>query len=289
MRAFIKHIGLLLLSVVCLLYILDWVYAKIYYGETPRDKIAWVKNMPETSYDYAIFGSSRCIHFIQPKVIEQNTSLKGLNLACISSGPLEIKLMVNEFLKKHQAKHIYIQIDYSHNDEEPNYLGRVAWMPYIVEESIYNQFKPYGREYWNYNHIPFYRFQKFGPKIGVRNTALSIVGKEGHFIKSYGFTPQYGIMDPSNEAIIWQIENKKNKHLQEVLSLCKKKNIAVSFFTSPVYNNKTDLSILNTLLPNYSDLSNSVSDIQFFKDNTHLNSEGSLEFTNVFIDTYLKQ
>jgi hypothetical protein len=242
--------------------------------------------MDSSNFDYAIFGSSRCMHFIQPKIIKEKTKQDGLNLACVSCGPLEVKLMVQEFLNKHSAEQIFIQVDNSHNIEEPNYLSRISWMPYINEPRLYKEFEPYGSEYYSYKNIPFYRYQKFGPKIGFRNTALILKGKEGNFISTKGFTAQFGNLEKAI-PIQWEIYNKPNKHIQEIIKQCSENAIKVHFFTSPVYDNQTDMSVLEGLVPNYTNLSASVSDKKYFRDNTHLNEQGSEIFTEKFIEKYL--
>jgi len=63
--------------------------------------------------------------------------------------------------------------------------------------------------------------------------------------------------------------------------------VELYFFTSPVYDNQSNMNPLNEMLPNYLDLSNSIKDINSFRDNTHLNVKGSEDFTQVFIETYL--
>ena len=282
----IKHIAILILSLITLAYILEVVYTQVYDKGAPRDKIAWLKQMNSSNYDYAIFGSSRCIHAIQPHLIAEQTNKKGLNLAMVSAGPLEVKLMVLEFFKKHRTKKVFVQVDYSHNDEEPNYLSRIPYMPYYNDETIYSEFAAYGKEYWNYKYIPFYRYQKFGPKIGFRNVALILAGKEGKFVSTGGYTPQNGhLTTPS--PVKWNIKNTSNKHIKGIIELCKELDVELYFFTSPVYDNQSNMNPLNEMLPNYLDLSNSIKDINSFRDNTHLNVKGSEDFTQVFIETYL--
>mgnify|MGYP000200449012 FL=1 len=120
MKSLLNYIAIILIVIVSVSYVLDAIYTKTYYSAVPRNKVTWLRQMDSTNLDYAIFGSSRCIHFIQPKIIKEKTEKDGLNLACVSCGPIEVKLMVKEFLNKHSAKEIFVQLDYSHNTEEPN-------------------------------------------------------------------------------------------------------------------------------------------------------------------------
>jgi hypothetical protein len=286
MLKFGKYIGVLLFTLVAGLYLLDYLFTAQYYTGTPRDKISWVKHMSDSDLDYILLGSSRCKYFIQPKIIEAETGLKGLNLADIAQGPLEIKLMLKEFLVRNTPKQVYIQIDYSHNTEAPDTLGRVQWMPYLKEKRIYQEFEKYGSEYRWYKDIPLNRFLKFGPKIGLRNISLIAAGKQGRFIAQDGYVAKYGTQATSLGAAKWTLSDTPNIHINEIIDICKDAKIELYFFTSPAYQNSSDMSVLERRLPNYKYFSRSILEQKYFLSDGYINPEGSKLFTSKFQEHY---
>lgn len=286
MNQFLKYILILAIALVACMYLLEYIFTTIYYNGAPRDKVNWVKNMPKSELDYILLGSSRCKYFLQPQLIEKETGMKGLNLASVSQGPLEIKLMLQEFLKKHKTKQIFVQMDYTYNSEVPHKLGRVLWMPYLNRDNLDTTFVKYGKEYQFYNRVPFYRYLKFGPQIGIRNVTLMASGKKGTFIESRGYQVKKGVLADGLGAVSWTFRDSPNRHIEEIIKICKTAKIELCFFTSPAYQNSSDMALLEKRLPNYKDFSRSILDEQYFLQDGYLNTEGSKLFTEQFIQNY---
>ncbi|WP_020531584.1 hypothetical protein [Flexithrix dorotheae] len=284
MRKFIKYVLILILITVLELYGFDLFFTKVYYEGAPRDKISWVNSIKDGRFDYVLLGSSRCINHLQPKLIENICGKKGLNLGYAASGPVEIKLMLKKVLNKFQVDEVYIQVDLAYNDLKPDDLARVVWMPYINEEDIFHELITYDNEYYFYKGIPFYRYQLFEPKIGIRNMSLALAGKKATFIEELGFSPNFGVLK-NGTSNLKELSDSENPIFKSMIELCKSNNIDLYFFTAPIYDDRTDFNILNKYLPNYFDFSDSVSKKYLFSDVYHLNKQGAEYFTKVFCQT----
>ncbi|WP_196894921.1 hypothetical protein [Aureivirga marina] len=287
MKKFLIHILKTVLIFIILAYFLDFSYTFIYSKSAPRSKITWLKQSfsKKDSLEYVLLGSSRCIHSLNSKTILEKTGKKGLNLAYPSTGPFEVKLMLQEVIKNTNTKKVFIQIDYSFNQISPDNLAKINWLPYLTEDNINKEFERFEPDYFYYNYIPFYKYLKFDSKIGFRNLFLSVSGKKINTINNLGFKATDGILKEKTPHF-YTLKREKNIHIEEIISLCKENNIELMFFTAPVFNFEGNHKIFENSLNNYTDFSNAYSDITLFKDHTHLNTEGAIKFTELFIQTY---
>ena len=289
MKKLIKYVAKIILTTIVLSYFFDFLYTNAHHNKAPRSKISWIKStyFPD-SLDYVLLGSSRCVHHLQPKIIKEKTGKTGVNLGYAACGPVEIKLMLEEIIKKTKTKQAYIQIGTKYNLEKPDNLAVVSWIPFIKDKHVYDELIKYDSKYFHYKYIPFYRYQKFDPKIGLRNISLSYLGKEGNFINTSGYIPIRNTLK-DDSTFNYSMVKKENPIINEIIKECQKNNIELYFFTSPYHNSKVDFSFLNDYLPNYTDFSNTIANQEMFSDLTHLNHKGSTSFTNIFTEKYFRQ
>jgi hypothetical protein len=236
--------------------------------------------------DYALFGSSRCIHTINPSIINNRLGTNGLNLAYQASNPLEVKLTLKTLLKRNHVKRIFVQVDYSYNQIGPHPLAEIPWMPFIKEPFVYDELKQYDEKYTYLKNIPFYRYMKYDSKIGFRDLLFNYT-KKSAIPENFGYAPKYDIMQ-KYEANKSKPKAIKNPHIDDVMKICKERGIIVEFFTAPIYLFKGDNSGLRKMLPNYTDFTSSITDRNKFQDNTHINDNGAKEFTEIFLNHYFK-
>ncbi len=284
MKKFVKYIFSLVLVVIVLMLLLDYSYTTMYKNGAPRSKVMWMNNLKNESLDFVIFGSSRANHFVDPNMILDKTRQNGINLAIPGSGPIEIKLAVQKFLQKNTSKRIFIQVDYNFNQEPPGKIGQLSWIPFIVDSEVYNVFKPYGREYYLYKNVPFYRYLTFESRLGFRTVILSCF-KGIDYSTSRGYREVYGTII-SDKLFSFSLKDNPNPHYEEINKICKEHNIEVFYFTSPIYKPNGSFEVLEKYLPNYYNLSTSIKDKDLFKDHTHLNEKGAVVFTDIFINLF---
>jgi len=288
MKKFINKIIIYFLILVAALFILESLYTYSYYNPiNARTKTSWIMSFKtKDTLDYALFGSSRCIHSIDPTMINDKLGINGLNLAYQASNPLEVKLTLKTLLKKKYVKRIFIQVDYSYNQLGPHPLAEIAWMPFLKEDYIYNEYKLYDAKYWYLKNLPFYRYMKYDSKIGFRDWLFSYT-KKSTLYDNFGYVPIFNVLkdDKAKKTMVKPIEN---PHLKEVIEICSKANIEVHFFTAPIYRFEGDYSALDKFLPDYTDFTQVITDRNKFQDNTHINDDGAKEFTQIFLNHYFK-
>ncbi|QTY28141.1 hypothetical protein [Flavobacterium sp. CS20] len=271
---------------------MDIVYTLLYVNPiNPRTKVSWIYKLDNSNklrFDYALFGSSRCVHHIDPKLIDLSTGLNGINLGYAASKPLEVKLMVETFLKKFKPKKIFVQIDYTYNEESNSNLATVPWLPIIGEDYVYNELKKVEPKSFRYKYIPFYRYARNESKIGFRSVFLNL-SKKNDFTYKKGFVPTHGSLINKNITPEFILQDSRNRHLTEIEEICERKGVQLYFFTSPMNANFFNFEIIKKYYSSYENFSNSISDKNFFRDNTHLNEKGAELFTQIFIDYYFNK
>jgi len=286
MKQFLKTVLFYMAIIVVLLFLFEWLFTHSYYNpKHPRSKVSWMMSMDnKDTLDYALFGSSRCVHSVNPQIINKAFATNGINLAYQAGNPLEVKLSLKTLLKKRHVKRIFVQADYSYDQHGPHKLAEIVWMPFLKEDYVYNEYKIYGNKYTYLKNIPFYRYMKYDGKIGFRDLFLNYA-KESNVTHNQGYVPiqgtmKYNLMNSSKPKPI------ENPHLKEVIAICKEKGIEIDFFTAPMYAFDGDNSTLKNMLPNYKDFTSVVKDPKKFQDNTHVNDKGATVFTEIFMNYY---
>lgn len=291
MNKFLKNIVILSIIIIVTSIILDKTYTYIHSNSTPRNIPDYIMSLKEKdSLNYAVFGSSRVLHGIDINLIEQETTKKGFNFGIPGSSVFEIKLSVQEVIKRKITKNIYIQIDYIWNEFYSGGECTVDWLTYINKNDIWNEFQKIDNnndKYYLYKNIPFLRYCKYGSKLGLRELIMSLSNREMKVINNKGFVPLFGKLKTEEKPMTYILKEEFNPHIQDIIELCKKENVNLFFFTSPIYNFKGNNKVLKEKLSNYKDFSNSISDSKYYQDNAHLNNKGSFYFTKLFIKEYI--
>ncbi|MEZ4857201.1 MAG: hypothetical protein R2781_00135 [Flavobacteriaceae bacterium] len=267
----------------------EYAYNYVYSYGSYRNKTMWVRDADalQNEYDFVILGNSRAYYHLDPILITEKTGKQGLNLAINNSYPFEIKLMLQDFFKNSKADQAFIQVDYTYNVTQPDIQASVDWIPYIIEESLFRQFPKQQKEFIYYKSIPFYRYSKFESVLGFRNVLLSIVGKEPNFLLHNGFVSlQKRELDV--KPFSFTLKNTANPHLKDIIDLVNEKGVELYFFTAPCYNSEGNFEVLSSQLPNYTNFSEAIEEEFLFSDAIHLNENGAIRFTEIFIDTYFE-
>lgn len=280
----------LTISIVLIAYVMDWIYTYAYKNvdeQNARDKVSWLHTKDSSiNYDYALFGSSRCIYHLNPVTIDKQIGLNGINLGYSGSNPFEIKLMVKKFLDKYNPSQIFIQVDDRYNREHRDPVSITPWIPFIDNDYNYQEISHYDDQAFYLKNIPFYRYTHYESKLGFRNVFFSAF-KKNSFHEKKGFKEiKKEIRNVKPHRYV--LEDKPNKHLKEIENWCKEKDIDVYFFTAPYLKREINTEIIDKHLNNYHDFSQIYSDLKLFSDPTHLNWRGAEKFTDVFISHYFQ-
>jgi hypothetical protein len=288
MQKFLYYLFTMLLIVVVGAFVLEQVYNFAFYKGYPRSKIALAKaNTKSDTLDFALFGSSRCQNTLNPVWIKQRTGKTGINMGTAAQGPLEVLLMVSEFLKTGYAKKIFVQVDGTYNRITPNPLGETTWLPYIKEPEIYAAFAPLNRKYFWYKHLPMLRYLTHESVIGFREVMLCFIKASEVMLNSGGF---YGVPGPfvSIKKEPYQLIDQDNPAYTKLIALCRDKGVDLNFFTAPIYKQRVNNTVIKKRLPKYSDFSTAISDSTLFRDYLHVANEGAKVFSRLFADSCLR-
>ncbi|MFT4876697.1 MAG: hypothetical protein ACI9AU_001553 [Bacteroidia bacterium] len=88
------------------------------------------------------------------------------------------------------------------------------------------------------------------------------------------------------QQILLPREDTPNININEIIDICKEAKIELYFFTSPAFQNSSDMSVLERRLPNYKDFSRSILEQKYFLSDGYINPESSKLFTSKFCNYY---
>lgn len=285
MIRFIKILIVQFLVLICIAYMLDFIYTYVYTNnKVIRNKVQFIFQNKNTSYDYIFLGSSRVENHINTNYIDKNTDKTSLNLG-ISGQDLSETFLMLKLLKSNNisAKKYFLQIDENLEVKiKKSFLGASYFMPFYHDESIKLHLKENDPDYLYDYYIPFYRYLNYGYVIGYRELLLNIIKKKR---KNGFFIGQNKIS--SNVKAESNFKNKyniNNKLMSNIFNYANKNNIELISFTAPLYNSKNTQEY-EKISKNYNIhlYIDSIPQVHLFKDKDHLNTQGATKFTKMLI------
>ncbi|MGK0184249.1 MAG: hypothetical protein ACI9R3_000015 [Verrucomicrobiales bacterium] len=283
---YVTAVGLVTIVVLC---VLDWGMTLAHKRAKNRGVFARLRHNPEMHMDYVVIGSSRVACHIDPLLILSETGQSGVNLGRLGCGSDEALLLTKLFFKNgNRAKRLFYQVDFSWEETDPQPKPMAAAMPFIREPLFrdhYREWSGFARLYY----LPFFRYARFSPEIGFRESLMAIVKDSSSFDQDRGFSP----VDSSfrgSETFKVTLKSPANPKIDAIIALCQKHDCPPEFFTAPFLEIEgSDFeSFLTPKLPDYRDFSKALPDKQWFRDAGHLNRAGAEKFTEIFIENYFK-
>ncbi len=270
--------------------VLDVFYTTVFNTGAHRNKLMWIRDLEnKPQLEYLILGSSRANYTLEPTLIEAKTGKKGYNLGMNSCNIIETQALLEEFLQHGDTKAVYVQTDSQYRQDFPDPIGEVVWMPYLYEKEVFEHFEDFGNRYSAYRYVPFYRYQKFGGRLGAREVFSSLFGTGYDYERTKGYMPRYGVLEEEKEFIPDIALVEENCYYTALVAFCETRNIDIYFFTAPYYKFEGDIELLNTFLPNYTNFADSLKNREYFSDQIHLNTKGAKRFTEIFMETYFSE
>lgn len=280
MKPFAKHIAILLLITIGLLYLLDTFYTSTYERSSPRNKFQYLLSVEDESFDIVFLGSSRVANHIDTKLFNQLSKKRTINLgtegAQLNDNLLQLKLM----LEKNAVSTVFLQVDENFERETPSIISMSQAMPFIGNKTVQNHLEKYLKNYNQLSKVPFYRYAVNDPKIGFRELTLNLIGKKPKVDPANGFIPKYGNKSLKGGALPKEISD-RNKVLDEIKEFCQKKNVRLVLFVAPYCGQTKNLDYITKLkekIPGLLDFSEGYSD-DLFVNCGHLNNKGAKSFT----------
>lgn len=290
MKSFVKYILKIVLILVITAFALDILYTNIFEKSLPRTKFQNLRALKNQSVDYVFLGSSRVENSIIPELIKNKTGKEAVNLGFQASKLTDVYLIL-QLLDDYQItyKKAFIQVDYIFNIENgfSNVLSYEI-LPFIHESKLLANHCELNDEvnFWRNKHLPFYRYSITSQKIGMREVFSNLLKKKSPIHENKGYSPLYGHLSGGNYALPTTIIS-HNKYLDSIVKYSLSTKKEVTFFTAPFRISNNDFSFINKLktkIPNLKDFSNELPHDNYFQNNSHLNNEGAIAFTNILIE-----
>lgn len=294
MKKFSINVLLLLTLLLSTFWVLDYTFTTV-YKRGDYTKVQWLYNMHNEDFDFAVHGSSRAFTTINVGEIDSYTDLRGVNISVDGSSITDQYLMLKIFIENNnKVKHLYLQVDpWSTNSEEISEFAIPKFFPYLKERVVFDHFKQFGIKWYAYRYIPFLRYAEYNTIWGphqLLNEAFDLFPQD---FDQYGCY-FYKEVNYRGETALQKMEFELNggfKFLNQIIDLCKEKNIALTLFTSPIANirideaYKSNMSVFKNMMNkkgveyiNYGSIYGN--EKSFFTDEIHLNKFGVEDFTN---------
>lgn len=282
MKQFLKYIISISILTVALLYLCDFIYTQVYINSNPRNKLKYILNTKNKSFDIVFMGSSRVANHIDTKLFDSLSNKKTVNLGVEGAGLNDNLLQLKLLIANNNILNVFLQIDSNFEYDKPSNIAISEAMPFLNYNNIINtHIKKYFNNFEKLEYIPFYRYAVNDPKIGFREMFFSVVNKKPRTNPSIGFTPKFGNKLPLIESNLPKTIKLKNIILDEITDICRKNKIQLTLYISPYCSKTKNLKYIEKLItkvPNLIDLSKGYDDKLFYNCG-HLNNQGAKIFT----------
>ena len=165
MRAFGKHIVIIISVLMLSALILEYCYKRAYKSDVARNKVQLVANLKNVHIDYIFLGSSRTENHIDCDVIEKITGKSCINLG-LQAGRIKDYRIIVELLQSNAVyfDKLFIQIDYSYNfdDYSKGFLAQL--MPFVKNDNL-PEVRYQELELPFYYDLPYLRFASNGNNV----------------------------------------------------------------------------------------------------------------------------
>jgi hypothetical protein len=273
--------------------------------QDPANKRHWVLNQTNSSYDYAILGSSRANKAFILDSLNAYTNQSGINIATDGSGYLDNIILFSEFLQSNKVNKLYLAVDVYSLDAHNSFSTPFHEIDFVLDsQAIMNHYlaSELGKMKYsfmnNYNGMYLIRYNTELYRRVANNLRSKPKYKPLDLTKNTSIISDQAIDNLPAKKVKLNVQDKKN--LIQILDLCKKEGIEVVAFNSPelqqyavIQENRLEVKaeikkILKEQGVSYFDDTSQNSQPKFFKDKSHLNYNGMLAYTKKFSE-YINQ
>jgi len=228
-------------------YLLNFIFE-----QDKTNKIPWINQLENKTYDYALMGSSRVANMTDARIINKTTQLNGINLG-VGGGDFRLNYMNLEvFLaNNNRVKTLFLQIDpftiYTNDQYNvPSYDH--YFYNHMHLKAVYQALKDHKgqRELQLNKAIPVIRFMEYNEVYKFTALLRTVMGSEGQGA-SLGFE---GVESSALEAIQKNWENlvytqeaqSELEYLYRIINLCKTAGIELVLYSARMLEFNTSLS-----------------------------------------------
>ncbi|MGN6533005.1 MAG: hypothetical protein ACTHK0_14785 [Ginsengibacter sp.] len=290
-----------------ILFVLDFVFgsilATLYSKQKPGDIYRVSYSMDSTKQDILVFGASRANHHYVPEIFQ-----KRMNLSCYNTGSdgqiiLYNYAILKSFLQRYSPKRAILDFSRDEFDVEQKSYDRLsALIPYYKThpeiQKIINLRSPY-EKYKMISRIYPYNSLIFSIIMG----SMKSHEERKRTNEQNGYIPFFTICNkPLGTDTGYGIKNldiNKISAFESFVKDCKKSNVKLYVIISPLFikylHENPSVNIVKSFAQKYQfAVFNFTNDSLFYNNNlfsgdgTHLNDKGARFFTNLVIDSIIK-
>ncbi len=285
--------------------------------------------------DIVFVGSSHVYRSIDPAITDEEMGMHTFNLGT-SAQDLDGSLaLIKEANKKNDISKVYLELYYGVADQGKYQDREDLTKTYIISDYMKPSFNKImylinasNNEHWINSFFPARRYTQKLMNINevvdlikkkqaddYRNYRYTRTEKSKEWYVDRGFVVSNKVVDSANwkdgevsEILVNELTDKKcdwNRYLHKIVCYCKKHDIEISFFISPVYEEKIaetsnyqqyhelikslaeemDVEFVdyNLIKEEYFD----TGDPKLFMDSSHLNQTGTERFSHLFCETFM--
>ena len=257
-----------------------------------------------TNYDLLFVGSSRVMNNVNPKIIDSITTLKSFNAGTSGANVYESKVIIESYLENHPApKSIYVGLDLFSFNTKNKLFNYTYYLPFTENKKLVSELNLLDHNTTLYKYLPFLQLADYDDY--AKTNAIKGILSKKELIQNQteykGFVSLGNeVLDTSNliiggETVVIDLVGENT--LNEILLLCKKRNIKLSFFYAPEYKAMWQKKVTNaqfvfSMIDSFSQKNNIAflryDTIQicnnplYFNNVRHLNNEGANMFSEIF-------
>jgi len=290
MNKFFFFVFKIIAAIVVLAFLLDFIYSKSFCQSKQRDKIGCIYNSKPQEFDVVILGSSRANnHFVTEMFT--NKGLTAFNFGMQGSKLFESNLVLKLLLeKKNKIKNVIIDVDLNLRTNKRSDAVTLKFLPYLYGSDVIKNQLMVLPDYNLLYYIPFYRYTKFGSKIGFREMFFSSIDKKSKELDFGGYSALSNSNNPLHENL--EVNPIRSKYYEEIKAICKKNNINLIAIMTPVCEDVIGIdyfSKVKKLYPEIHNYENAVVENKYFFSCGHMNDTGARIFTTKILKDFFNK
>jgi hypothetical protein len=293
MRKFLLFTLKTLILTIVIAVALDFIYTTVYLQSSNRGKIDHVYNSKNENYDVVILGSSRANNHFVSQMFEDK-GLKTFNFGMSGGHLFEADLILKLMLERHyKIKNIILEADLNLSNEHRADGISSKFLPYLHHSEIVKKHFS-GEEDFNYlYYIPFYRYIRFDPQIGFRETVKTARKERTSNLENAGYYPLKKHNKGNMKNNIVNLNPlPHNKYYEEIKNICKANNINLIVVMTPMCENVVGMNYFDKVKKAYPEIynyENVVIEDKYFSSCGHMNNNGARLFTAQIIKDFFNK
>lgn len=214
----------------------------------------------------------------------------GMSGAHFFETALMLKLMVE---RKYQIKNVILQADLNLCSIDRAEGISCQFLPYIHNSEAIRQHFENENNFNEIYYIPFYRYIKYGTRIGFREMTFNAIHKKTSHLQNGGFFPLDGVENGNMKNNIVNLNPlPHNKYYEEIKKICKENNINLITVMTPMCENVAGMNYFDKVKKAYPEIynyENAVVENKYFSSCGHMNRKGAELFTARIIKDFFEK